>query len=246
MRFLSITVGLLLLAASGAAAQFSRVDVPIGPRGTNITLQLFLFDSRSVALKVIDQGGLAKQAYRDLDHAMVAHKCIAGCNGGPFAPSGAPRGLIIADGKSSGARKIGDPLSEGVLYTDGSLLRIRSASSYFKNATATPPRQLLQSGPILIEDGKAAAGLSARKFAQRSFILTDGKFRWAIGYSPTTTLAQLAQALANPKTFADFKVATALSLDGGSSCALWVKRVHHPFYLKELDPVRTFIGLVKK
>ena len=205
-----------------------------------------MFDSRKVALKIIDQGGLTKQTYRDLNHAMVAHKCIAGCNGGPFARDGSPRGLVVASGQSFGAGNTTDPLAAGVLFLDGSVLRIQSSASYFQQASGTPPRQLLQTGPILVDKGNAASDLSPRKFARRSFILTDGKFLWAIGYCPTTTLDLLAQSLGNPKTFPNFKVSSALALDGGSSTALWVKLTHNPLYLRELDPVRNFIGLVSR
>ena len=246
MNSLSLVLGFLAFATSGATAQLKRVEVPIGPRGSDITLQLFQFDSRNITLKIIDLGGLTREADRDLSRSMVAHGCIAGCNGGPFTRDGTPGGLVIADGQSSGTKNTSAPLAAGVLFLDGIIPRIQRAAPYFQNAPATTPRQLLQSGPFLVENGKAAPGLSPRRFSRRSFILTDGKSLWAIGYSPPVTLEQLAKALANPKTFKSFNVATALSLGNGSSTALWIKQTHHPFYLKELDPARNAIGLIRK
>jgi len=237
---------LVLLALPGPTfAQYAQFSLPVGTAGRNGTLHLFLFDNRSVTLKVIDQGGLSNQKYANLGQAMKAFKCSAGCNGGGFTPAGEPLGLAIADGKSSGNKNFASNLTSGVLHLDGTRLRLERSQPYFQS-NPTLPQQLLQSGPFLVEDGKKVAALSADRFSRRSFILTDGGHRWAIGYCPSTSLDQLATVLADPKSFKNFNVATALNLDGGSSSALWVKTDNQPFYLHEINPVRNFLGIISK
>jgi uncharacterized protein YigE (DUF2233 family) len=237
---------LILLALAGPlAAQYAQFSLPVGTGGRNGTIHLFLFDQRSVTLKVIDQESLEAPKFKNLGEAMKSMQCIAGCNGGFFTPEGQPLGLAIADGKAAGTKNLASSLTSGVLYLDGTRLRLERSKDYFsKNPNL--PSQLLQTGPFLVEDGKKVAGLSSRRFARRSFILTDGDNRWAIGYCPSTSLDQLAAALADPKSFANFNVTTALNLDGGSSSALWVKTAHHPFYLREIKPVRNFLGIIAK
>lgn len=245
MKAFAILLTTLTGLATSAFAQYTRVEAAISPDGDNGTLHLYVFDQRRTTFKVIDQGGLENQKYRNLNAAMEAMDCVAGCNGGFFGPDGQPLGLVIADGQSSGRKNTASSLTSGVLFIDGTRIKLERSEAYFQRS-GTPPRQLLQSGPFLVENGKPVDGLSDRNYARRTFILTDGNNRWAIGYSPATTLQHLAKALAEPKTFPNFNVSAALNLDGGSSSGLWVKRDHHPFYLKEIKSVRNFLGLVRQ
>ena len=245
MNTLPLAITAMVLLSGAAHAGYKQIEVPIGPKGTDGTLHLYLFDSRRYSLKIIDQGGVRSQTYRDLEHAMQAHNCVAGSNGGFFGKDGNPLGLVVADGRRSGKPNRASDLTSGVLFQDGARLRIMRASSYFQNGDN--PYQLLQTGPFLVENGKAVEGLSAKRHARRTFILTDGGNQWAIGYAPPTTLAQLAATLAQHKQFTPFKVQTALNLDGGSSSGLWVKRGDHlPLYLREIRPIRNFVGILRR
>lgn len=245
MNIAALALAALTFLSATASAQYTRAEAAISPDGSDSTLHLYLFDQRRTTLKIIDQGGLEGQKFKDLNAAMTTMNCVAGCNGGFFGPDGKPLGLVIADGKTSGTRNTASSLTSGVLFLDGSNIRIQRSQTYFQKS-GTPPRQLLQTGPFLVENSRTVSGLSDRKFARRTFILTDGENRWAIGYSPATTLHRLSKALANPKTFPNFNVTAALNLDGGSSSGLWIKRDHHPFYLKEIKNVRNFLGLVRR
>ena len=237
---------LLALCFSGSAmAQYAQFSLPVGSSGRKGTVHLFFFDSRKVTLKIIDQGGLTDQKYKNLGHAMQSFNCVAGCNGGFFTPEGKPLGLAIADGKSSGTKNLGSSLASGLLILDGAQFSIERSKKFFQ-PNPKLPRQLLQSGPFLVENGKKVGELSTKRFSRRTFILTDGGNRWAIGYCPSTSLDQLGTVLADSKSFANFNVASALNLDGGSSSGLWVKTEHRPFYLHEIKPVRNFIGLIAK
>jgi uncharacterized protein YigE (DUF2233 family) len=246
MLRLSIQIFALLVLGTGLApAEYDTVQVAIGPHDSKGTLNLYYFDSRQSTFKVIDQGRPALQSYKDLDAAMSAHRCQAGCNGGPFDQAGHPHGLVIADGKTTGSVSSGKDTSAGVLYLEGGLPRLQKTSQFLAR-DAAKPSQLIQSGPFLVEGGKPNTDSSNRRISRRTFVFTDGKHRWAIGYAPATTLHQLALALADPKTFKGFKVATALSLDGGLSAAIWIKRDHGPLYLKESRKVRNFIGVLPR
>lgn len=245
MNLLLLIPAAITVIGSAAFGQYQRVEAAITPGGGQGTLHLYMFDQRRTTFKIIDQGGRPNQRFKDLNEAMMTMTCVAGCNGGPLNPDGDPLGLVIADGKSSGARNLANKLTSGVLFLDGARIRLERNQEYFQRS-GTPPRQLLQAGPFLVENSQTVDGLSDRHYSRRTFILTDGDNRWAIGYCPATTLHRLSLALADPKTFPNFNVATALNLDGGSSSALWIKRDHHPFYLKEIKNVRNFLGLVRR
>lgn len=246
VKILALVLITMLTLVRLAHGQYTRVDLLSGPaKESKGTVHLYLFDARRTTLKIIDQGGPDDATYENLGQAMVAHRCQAGCNGGPFTAQGEPKGLVIADGMAFGQAGAKTPETSGVLYLDGSRPRLKRASAFFGNGAATP-RHLLQAGPFLVEEGAATRELDDRQVARRTFVLTDGNNRWAIGYAPPTTLRELALALADPEVFKPFEVATALNLGGGSPSAIWIKREHSPLYLKEIRPSRNFIGLVQK
>jgi hypothetical protein len=245
MKVLPLVLTGMLLLADAAAAQYKRAEVIIGRKGASGTLHLYCFDTRRINLKVIDQGDLADPKFADLGEAMKANKCLAGCNGSPVDGNGDPLGLVIADGEASGTPNRDGSLGAGVLFQDGARLRLVRAERYFANPS-NQTRQLLQAGPFLVENGRAAGEFPDQRHARRTFLLTDGDEQWAIGYAPSTTLADLSVALANTRDLAPFEVWMALALDDGSSSAFWVRREHHPFYLRELGKVRNFIGLIHR
>jgi hypothetical protein len=82
-------------------------------------------------------------------------------------------------------------------------------------------RELLQAGPLLVENGHAVGGLENTKTSARTLILWDGGQRWWIGRTPPCTLANLAAALAASQP-AGWSAQHALNLDGGRSADLWV------------------------
>lgn len=245
LRTISQFLASLALSVAPVAAQHRSAHVPIGPNDSEGTLQLYFFDAREQTIVVIDQGRPALQSYRNLDAAMRAHMCLAGCNGGPFDSAGNPRGLVVADGKASGLAQLDKKVGAGVLSLEMGQLRLERSDQFLARKSAQP-NQLIQAGPFLIEDGKAAAQLEDRRISRCTFVFTDGNHRWAIGTAPATTLHQLALALADPKTFKSFKIATALTLDGGLSAGFWINRKHGPLYLKESRKLRNFLGVLTR
>jgi len=99
----------------------------------------------------------------------------------------------------------------------------------------------IQGGPFLVENGSAVKGLNAQKSTYRTFIATDGGRRWCIGVSSSLTLKELAAWLAAPGALGNFRVETALNLDGGSSSAFWCHEtgISYPAFKQ----VRNYLGV---
>lgn len=224
-----------------ALAHYNKLEIEVTPNGRTGALHLFIFQERYNSLKVIERG-----TYKSLSAAMQAHNCVAGTNGGFFDPEMKPLGQIIASGRSSGRPNLSSSLTSGVIYQLNGTINIERAKSFYQKKLK--PSQLIQSGPFLIENKAIVSGLSDRKFARRTVVGTNGKGDWFLAYTPPITLAQLARALPKATQTKGFQIKTALNLDGGSSSALWVGKSDgsKPFYLKEINPVANFLGVVSR
>ena len=110
-------------------------------------------------------------------------------------------------------------------------------------------RELLQAGPLLIENSQVVSGLDATKSSVRTFVLWDGGSRWWIGRASACTLQSLSQALASGRP-GDWPVRQALNLDGGRSSDLWISgAVTGGPLLRRAPwnrPVRNFLILVPR
>lgn len=207
-------------------------------------LNVYFFRSDTHRLLVRDEGSVKTPQYGSLDRAMRKSPCVAGVNGGFFGADaeGAPLGLVIQDGKRLSPLATGSFAVSGVVY-DGeksglSLVR----SSALKRMKSLPSmRTAIQGGPFLVERGTVVKGLNDRKSTYRTFIATDGALRWCIGISSSLSLKELAEWLATPGALGDFRVKTALNLDGGSSSAFWCHEsgISYPAYKQ----VRNYLGV---
>jgi hypothetical protein len=99
----------------------------------------------------------------------------------------------------------------------------------------------LQCGPFLVDGGTPVPGLNATRPARRTFVLTAGRDRAAIGLSSPVTLAQMGEILATAPLASELKVQRALNLDGGSSSAFWFAGPRGPFSISEQKTVRNFV-----
>jgi uncharacterized protein YigE (DUF2233 family) len=206
--------------------------------GEQATLDLALFSPKSATLRVIDN----PISENDLATLMPRENCLAGVNGGYFDPENKPVGLLISDGKVVAPFRKARLLSGVMIVSNGrtQLLRVAEYSSKRK-ATAA-----LQCGPFLVDRGQPVAGLNDTRSARRSFIVTGGSDRAAIGFCSAVTLAQLGRILATPEIAPDVKVQRALNLDGGSSSAFWFAGERGPFSISEQKTVRNFVAVVPK
>jgi uncharacterized protein YigE (DUF2233 family) len=201
-----------------------------------------VFDSRQCGLKVIDQP-MPNAGGRVLDQLMRSHRAIAGVNGGFFHPDFQPLGIFIADGRKNGFFTSNKLLSGSVLVIGREPYLIWN-SEFLGDAGVT---DLIQSGPRLVDNGMPIQSLNGTKQASRTFIATDGKRMWAVGVVRSTSLAGLADLLANSNVIPGLRVARALNLDGGHSSAFWAR----PTSGREISQpgwstVRNYLAIIPK
>ena len=208
--------------------------------GADITA--ITFDSRTHRLVVADQPAGPGSRWPDARSAAASRSGLAAVNGGFFTPEGKPLGLVIAAGTRSGSINRTSSLGAGFYLDDGSHRLIRREQSGSGS-------ELLQSGPFLIENGRAVAGLSPESSSARTFVGWDGGTGWFIGRSGSGSLAGLAKALEG-QSIGGIPVRHVLNLDGGRSSDLWAGPAvgggpvtQRPFWNK---PVRNFLVVVAR
>jgi len=215
---------------------------------SGITFEGVAFDSRSAVLKVADQAGGPGTQFPDAAAAGRALGGSAAINAGFFTPEGAPLGLVVAGGNTSGRWNGSSSLGSGVWALDAAGASAISRREKLGRAVAGRMRELIQAGPLLVENGGAVAGLEATKTSARIAILWNGGSQWWIGRASPCTLAAFSQAisLGNP---AGWKARQALNLDGGRSADLWISAevsggpiTHRTVWNR---PVRNFLVLKK-
>lgn len=206
---------------------------------SGISITAVAFDIRSHRLVVADQPGGPGSVWPDAKSAAASRNGIAAVNGGFFTPQGAPLGLVIASGKRTGSLNRASSLGAGCFVDDGSPALVRRESGRSGG-------ELLQSGPFLIEKGRAIPGLSPESSTARTFIGWDGASGWFIARGGPCSLADLAKALEGAK-IGGVACQIVLNLDGGRSSDLWAGSsvnggpvTQRPFWNK---PVRNFLVL---
>jgi hypothetical protein len=216
---------------------------------SGITFEGISFDSRDYQLVVADQADGPGSVYADAAAAAHARGGVAAINAGFFTPEGAPLGLVMASGKNSGSWNSASSLGSGVWHAGPSGSPRISRRESLGRTAATGMRELIQAGPLLVENGRTVGGLESSKSSARSVIVWDGGTRWWIGCSSPRTLAALGQALADGEP-AGWPVRHALNLDGGRSSDLWISGsvsggpvMRRPPWNR---PVRNFLVLVAK
>lgn len=214
-----------------------------------ITFEGVAFDSRNHHLVVADQPNGPGSLYADSATAAQALGGIAAVNAGFFTPEGMPLGLVASSGKISGAWNTSSSLGSGAWYENASGSMAITRREKLGRAAATTLRELIQAGPLIVENGHPISGLEATKSSARSLILWDGGTRWWIGHGSPCTLAALGKALVVGQP-ADWAVHDALNLDGGRSADLWISDrvpggpiLRRPVWNR---PVRNFLVLVGK
>lgn len=224
--------------STGTGVEHRQIALTESETDERATLELALFSTKSAILRVIDN----PRGEDNLAAVMRRMNCLAGVNGGYFDPEDKPVGLLISDGNVVAPLGKARLLSGVMVVWNGriQLLRVAEYSSKRK-ATAA-----LQCGPFLVDRGQTVPGLNDTRPARRTFIVTGGSDRAAIGFCSDVTLAQLGKILATPGVAPDLKVQRALNLDGGSSSAFWFAGERGPFSISEQKTVRDFVAVVPK
>ncbi|MES2923454.1 MAG: phosphodiester glycosidase family protein [Verrucomicrobiota bacterium] len=206
------------------------------------------FDSRGHHLVVADQPGGPGSRYADSETAARSLGGVAAVNAGFFTPEGAPLGLVASSGKISGSWNTASSLGSGVWYESPTKTMAITRREKLGRSGASTMRELIQAGPLLVENSRPVGGLEATKSSARTVILWDGGTRWWMGCSSPCTLAALGQVLAaNSPT--GWSIREALNLDGGRSSDLWISNVvtGGPVVRRPLwnRPVRNFLVLCR-
>ncbi|MDQ3119827.1 MAG: phosphodiester glycosidase family protein, partial [Verrucomicrobiota bacterium] len=224
--------------SAAASVEHWRIGLAENSTGTEATLELAVFSSKTATLRVLDDA----DGSGTLAGAMQREQGIAGVNGGYFDPQNDPVGLLISDGRLIAPLRKARLLS-GVVSVAGGRVQIQRSAEYSAKMKPTAARQC---GPFLVERGQPIAGLNATRSARRTFVATMGGERGALGYCSHVTLAQLAALLATPGLAPELKVQRALNLDGGSSSAFWFAGQNGVISIREQKSVRDYLGLVPK
>lgn len=243
-------VALVLLASLPASAAWQldsssekgvvegvrHVEKIVRSGNRDATLHFAFFETPRHHLRVVDrpEGTKVAAAVRSVDG-------LAGSNGGYFHPEYRALGLIVADGEKIHGQETAKLLSGVIAATADRLYVLRP--SEFKLGPRT--RDALQSGPFLIDDGRAVQGLNNQRRAYRSVLLTDGKKRHALLVTDSLTLAETAALLGSDGIVTEFKLTRALNLDGGSSTGFYFGGPK-PFELPNLKRVRTVLAIVPR
>jgi hypothetical protein len=214
------------IAPAPAAPVPKPAAPPVSARITNrqisgIQFEGISFDSRTHRLVVVDQENGPGTRFTDAAAAARSRNGVAAFNAGFFTPEGAPLGLAISGGKSAGAWNSASSLGSGVWHESFSGTPTITRRETLGRSRAAQSRELLQAGPLVVENGRATSGLESTKSSARTLIAWDGGTRWWIGRSSPCTLAALGQAITHDSP-AGWKVSTALNLDGGRSSDLWI------------------------
>ncbi len=188
---------------------------------SGITFEGVAFDSRDHRLVVVDQAGGPGSRFADAAAAGRSAGGLAAVNGGFFTPAGEPLGMVIAAGNRTGAWNAASSLGSGVWHADATGANAISRREKLGRTGAAGMRELLQAGPMLVENRRAVGGLDAEKSSARTMILWDGGSRWWIGRSSPAPLARVAAVLAG-ESVPGWPVRHALNLDGGRSSDLWI------------------------
>ncbi len=234
-----------------ASEQVFPVEAPRFTRGdrTGVTFEGVAFDSRTHRLAVIDQPDGPGTRFANAATAGNSISGITAVNAGFFTPEGQPLGLVVSAGKISGSWNSASSLGSGIWFADTSGKTAISRRGKMGRTAAAASRELIQAGPLLIENGAAVSGLEATKSSARIVLLWDGGSRWWIGRGSPCTLADLSNGLASQSP-AGWKIRHALNLDGGRSADLWVSSSVSggPFLSRPPwnRPVRNFLVLLQK
>lgn len=251
----------IALQVTAAAAQIKTLSPsPPAPEPTapakaasreisGITFTGITFDSRDYRLVVVDQPNGPGSIHADAAEAARTRGGVAGINAGFFTPEGAPLGWVVSAGKISGSWNSASSLGSGIWHVNSSGTNAISRREQLGRNAAAGMRELIQAGPLLVENGRAVSGLESTKTSARSIIFWDGGTQWWTGCSTPCTLDALAQALAKDQP-AGWPIRQALNLDGGRSSDLWISGSVSGGPITQRPPwnrpVRNFLVLVPK
>jgi len=191
----------------------------VGP--SKAEMKLVFFDEKHCLLRVASNED--SKTAKPLDEIGRTLKAMAVCNGGYFHAGGdfGSAGLEI----SSGSRT--DQFRADGGWVGALMVRQGKASLILENEFQDTPdiSDFVQCSPWLIDKDRIAPVLLTGQDMRnhRTFIMTDGAGRWAMGVCKGVGLLELARILLTPGIITEMKAQRALNLDGGPSTGLWCR-----------------------
>jgi hypothetical protein len=204
-----------------------------------VILRGAIFDERRFVFKVVDNPPDSSKSLADRALEVGA---LAGVNGGFFSKEFEPLGGYVVGGNVIQRARANRLLTGVVGMRGGSLFIERFQRFRFGRDV----REMIQSGPFLVEGGESVIGLNTVHRARRTAVASDGRGRWALVSLDNVTLYEAADLLSRHGVGSDFRVDVALNLDGGSSSGFWVVGNTQPFYWGEWVRVRNFLMVVAR
>jgi len=165
---------------------------------------------------------------------IAANGCKAAINGGFYDKNYRPLGLVIDEARQMSKNRP-NGLFNGYLF-----LRPNGSMDISDRPVYANVRDVIQTGPILVENGRAVASGESKDPARRMVAakLQDGQMMFVAVYDsqsrldgpPLSALAEVVLAAAEKE---GKQVLQAINLDGGSASAFYNQNVN----LKEWQPV---------
>ncbi len=186
-----------------------------------VEMQLVFFDEKHCALRVV--ANASRDKAKPLNELGSSAGALAVCNGGYFHADGdfGPTGLEIASGIRA------DEFRGSGGWVGALMVRQDKASLIVEKEFQDAPdiSEFVQCNPWLVDNDRIAPVLLQGQDMRnhRTFIMTDGTGKWAIGVCKRAGLRELAQILITPGIITEMKVKRALNLDGGPSTGLWCR-----------------------
>lgn len=184
-------------------------------------LKLVIFDEKECRIRVVANAD--RKTAKPLDVIGRAEKALAVCNGGYFHAGGdfGSAGLEIAGGVRT------DKFTGGE-WVGALMVRQNKAALVWEAEFRDSPdiTEFVQCSPWIVSDGRVVPAPPPKEPEQRNhrtFIMTDGSGRWAIGMCKRSGWLELAHILVTPGIITEMKVKRALNLDGGPSTGLWCR-----------------------
>lgn len=220
-----------ILFASSSLAQLEQPLVPINEAQRKVTLSIHHFNDQKVKADFSTISG-------ELGNSMQSQKKLSGVVAGVSDRYGKLIGKSILNGKNIG----------GKASTTGAIITVSNGKlSILAPNQASNNKTQIAAAPYLLKGSKISTKLDARRHSRRTFLLTDQKGNWAIGYAPNMTEAQLAYALNHYIKKSKKPYTTALQLSSGNQCGFWASmQGYHPYYLKELNKPQLILCLTNR
>jgi len=213
MKYILPAIFILLITGLVVSKNFHQTNISpekISPTGVTEEKEYAYFQIKADSLSLINNW----ENQVSSDEIIEKLGCISGINGGFYGEDKKPLGWVVIDSQQVQKPKDSELLN-GYVYVSNNKFYISDS------VPAELPKFGLQSGPLLIKNGKTMVlKLAADKPARRSVAVetTDGK-GYMVMFLGEPTLKELPETLENLGKKVNWSIKSAINLDGGTASA---------------------------